>query len=51
MLAKYDQSNVKNIKLTNLYKLHINFLCKWKKKTNLEKHPFPVMYFQCKNLK
>ena len=46
MLAKYDQSNVKNIKLTNLYKLHINFLCKWKKnkfgKTSFPCHVFSV---------
>ena len=45
MLAKYDQSNVKNIKLTNLYKLHINFLCKWKKKTNFGKTLFPCHVF------
>ena len=45
MLAKYDQSNVKNIKLTNLYKLHINFLCKWKKNAKFGKTPFPCHVF------
>ena len=31
MLPKYDQNDVKIIKLTNLYKLHSNYLGKWKK--------------------